>query len=268
MRSLRLVALLCITAVVVARPVPVTHPRAARYTGADFGDTTFVLACKRAIIARMAAVEAHFGIQFELGWVPSVRVGLPAYVHPARRSLTAAVYEPETRSIAVSEVFARLRDLDRARVEPDSVSSQARELVDAFTHELGHAYADQVSRELGLGQWPPTDGVPPLDIIGYSIQTEGIAHVFGQGIPKRIPTESLAWVDDLFKIPPEYCQPVLDQIIDDGGYTIAGSLAFRYGVAATTRYLVTHSLKLERSSFARPIQDWRAAAVQHLDAGR
>lgn len=123
-----------------------------------------------ALHERMAVLESRHKVKFDVGVLPRLRFELPTQMHPmVPAGQFCAHYDLESQSIVVHPKY---------REEAKKNGRSALRFI--FDHELGHLFADQLSRRLGLGMFPPLgyEQKPMEEQLGVELISEGIASYF------------------------------------------------------------------------------------------
>src|SRR3989338_6671650 len=134
----------------------------------------------------MKNLEERYHIAFDAGWAPFVQYEIPKAI-PREEALDfEACYYPAEQSFFFHPRYVGISFESGAFLKdtfPAGDKSLLARVASAICHELGHAYADQVSRRMDLGMWPKEEWFP--DTLGkeellVDMLSEGIAEYFGR----------------------------------------------------------------------------------------
>jgi len=217
------------------------------------------------VSTRLDSLEQRYQISFPARSSWTVRLGLPDFKPASRKALTAAAYLVESQTIALQPyLFWPHQYTDSLRLNlyqqlnPGGLST-------VIDHELGHLYADQVSRASFGRPWPvyPDSNARPLEFYGQRILSEGIGEYFGRG-PMSGPHADVWWVDRIVHPSLYVVSTLSDVMVYEGGYSLVAPLIARFGMSATIRYIITHPLVITNNRLRRAVIRWRQQAERNI----
>lgn len=232
-------------------------------------DTLFTFSKESGIERTLAIEKALMEKRFNLVWPdscrPMIRVGMPEYLTPYQKSRYAGLYQKDSTIIWISPKTARLLNFS----DPLSLMDQllGMSLDESIDHELGHAYADWISRGINRRCWPIFDTTTtPGSGLGLSIQSEGIGETFRRGWLTGV------WHPEFWPVQVTEEQiapgsPMFEMLSYDGGQMLVGALAAKYGLTATVAYVVTHPLVTKPALLRRSVVRWYDQANIDLKKG-
>jgi hypothetical protein len=226
--------------------------------------------CEEACLLRMPFIEKRLGALFDTAWIPRVSFEKPAYFDSATWVNAAAHYSVDSQAFNFKAFFSAAPitwdDFGREIVRDTNVrtiGAYVREVVD---HELGHALADQFSRRIGNGPWPPPfserKGWDLKTRVGYALLYEGVAEYCG--------SLSVGESEEQFGMPPDTLTEKVESplfvgfVIYGGGHWLVKPILDAYK-AEGLRYIVTHPLVIGDSSrFRRTVEKYQRDALETL----
>lgn len=209
----------------------------------------------RFVSTEMDSLEQRYEICYPADFQPIVRVGIPEFIPEYLRVTLGGLYQPDSSIISISQSI--VDPFDPSGPWPSPLTLLTRpSLTEIVDHELGHVYADRVSRMIRGQVWPNFDSTTCIaNGVGMLIQSEGIGQTFGRGLP-TFPFRAEWWEASLDSLNLEPGMPMLNTLGYDGGYRLVGTLAARHGVGPTVAYIVTHPLIVDSKHLRQSIVEW------------
>jgi hypothetical protein len=219
--------------------------------------------------ASVEYLERTHGIAFEKRWSPTVVFGMPEPFQMSESQTFEACYEPGTERFFFVPRYAEMEaspdDFKKDTLFGKSDTSLLAAARFVVCHELGHAYADQVSRRMGLGQWPLDEFGDTKSGLLVDMLAEGVGEYFGKSIMSD-KTEIEMFVEDLERddfSPAEY-----ERAAYDGGYWLVRPIFETFGVEKGTEYMVSHPIPLVENSIRQSAYAYWETAFRELSASR
>jgi hypothetical protein len=211
-------------------------------------------------------------VAFDAGWQPKVTIGFPDDTSEEEKQSLSAMYDPPTQSffirsdIEVHVGKAVLEKADFTCEKPvDYAAGEGNDVVMMVDHELGHAYADQISRRCGLGQFPPPNynTLPVEKFWGIYLISEGMGMWFeSTSVHSRVPE-----FEDIF-LPSSGSDPLWEMLGDRHSFYESALWALRpildHGAAQGVEYLVRHPLVFDGGDFKAAVHAYRKEALAHF----
>lgn len=227
-----------------------------------------------AFIARQNVLANVHDIKFEPGWQPVVNIGLPKDLNAKDAEELWALYDPSPRQFFFNEKIEaivgpealKFKDFGRDK-RVHCRSHECSPVMMIIDHELGHAYADQVSRRLELGQFPPCNdaSVSNERQLGYRLLSEGIATWFEYtsmyGIPYVVS----------YSVFPSSSADRQWRLLNErfyfyqGAYWLTGPL-LDYHPTQGVEYLLKHPLVYEKGNLREAMQVYREEIFRAMPA--
>lgn len=222
-------------------------------------DSDRPLDLNRIMAAEIDSLERRHAMCFPDGCRPVIRVGTMDELQGGQLN---GLYRAESTLIIIHPALGSPRRLELPLANHVSVVRPM--VLGVINHELGHAYADWVSRTTWGRTWPfAYVGQPLASSLGLMIQSEGIGVTFKRGLSG--PTfRSSWWPTYIDPTQFRYGTPDANYLVYEGGYQLVGSLAARYGLTATVAYIIDHPLVIDLSNVRLSITSWYVQAVLDL----
>lgn len=189
-------------------------------------------------------LECKLGIYFDNAWKPIIRYEIPNGMPVEEAQNFEACYYPAEQVFFFHPryegiVFPSGTFFADSLFLPfdTSLSAQIRM---ATYHELGHAYADQVSRSMGLGMWPKEEwfaGDSVKKELLIDMLSEGVAEYFGRAFLRdRSETEIMPEEWEVEFTPLQY-----EHLSYEGGYWLVRPILDACA-SEGVRYIVSHPI--------------------------
>ena len=254
------------------RVIPLILPLLFSVSCASTGTETLIenADLRRAVEARMDYLENLYHIKFDRGEFKGAFFGIPReWEKKLLGKNILGTYIPGRQSIYISEDFiprmksARSSAGEKAFSE-DQEWSYDREFVTLLDHELGHVYADQVSRRIGNGSWPPATRTWGKHC-GMSTMSEGIGQFFGyfpiDGGKKGM--ESFPEKMSIFGWYRNYGSNRRN-VFPIGGYALVAPILERFGQKGL-EYLLTHPVDFKGGRMREIATEYLKKAFKELE---
>lgn len=221
---------------------------------------------RQAASDRMDYLEGRYGIKFDRKVLKGIFFGIPSEDDPTTR----AEYVPSEGSIYMhlGYIFRFTQNrvfLGECAFKGDPQLNRDPALLFLLDHELGHALADQVSRRIGNGIWPPMDEYSKFGRYkryGRRIISEGIAGFFSYSaweLRKSKGENSLPEESDLDYWRSDEAQGAFY----DGGYWLVKPILEEFGEKGLG-YLMIHPVEFPDGNARKAAKEYQKRALAEL----
>lgn len=223
--------------------------------------STPFITLKEAIDVRAKALANQYNIDFGES-LPLVSFEIP---QGEEARFFSAAYNPGNSSFSFNPEYENIlfskKEIEKETLFVSSDTTLLAVIRQAIDHELGHFFSDKVSREKGLGEWPPAVSTElSSGTLAIELLSEGIAEYFGRTSLKDKREEEIFF--------PEREDSLLlreyEDFTYDGGYWLVKPLCDAFGVLPVVEYIVSHPLIVSEGNMKRAVYAYWENAFRDL----